>query len=311
MRRESPVLPEERIERPALVWERPGRPPVEYGLWPERPVSIGREATNTIALDSAFVSKAHAMFQFTGGQWVIEDLKSANGTRVNGAPVALSAVSAGDVIEIGDQRLVFIDRAARGAAAPKAGLGKATRLAVAAVGTMAVMLTLLFLLIPKSPQPPARQAQQPQPPGQQRGTAPPASGATEATRLKVSADTDIVRDAVKRAEAAGVKVPDALFDDAIMQYQGGRLREASQLLAAALARQPTHALATRRFAEITAELEAAIASHSAEAERAFDELRYGDAMLEWEQVLQLAEPVDPRYVAAKTGLERTRAITAR
>ncbi len=59
---------------------------------------------------STFVSKRHATVGIEGGQFIVRDLKSANGTRVNGETATLTPLSPGDVIEVGDQTLTFVDR---------------------------------------------------------------------------------------------------------------------------------------------------------------------------------------------------------
>ncbi len=44
---------------------------------------IGRAADNTIVLEDERVSAHHARLTYTGGQWLLEDLGSRNGTFVN------------------------------------------------------------------------------------------------------------------------------------------------------------------------------------------------------------------------------------
>ncbi|MFC2015922.1 FHA domain-containing protein [Chloroflexota bacterium] len=46
-------------------------------------VTLGRQATNTVVLSDAQVSRHHAMISWQAGTYVIEDLGSANGTYVN------------------------------------------------------------------------------------------------------------------------------------------------------------------------------------------------------------------------------------
>src|SRR5262245_36480768 len=120
-------------EQVTLVWERAGTKPVAFDLRDRDTFTIGRDASNAIVIASNFVSKAHAVLQRRDGHWLIEDQGSANGTRLNGAPVKVHAVAPGDVIEVGDQRLVLVDRSRRVPApadgvprggAPSAGLGK-------------------------------------------------------------------------------------------------------------------------------------------------------------------------------------------
>lgn len=69
---------------------------------------IGRAADNAIALDDPLVSAYHARISFAGGQWLVEDLGSRNGTKVNDllleTPVALAS---GDVLHLGAVSLRF------------------------------------------------------------------------------------------------------------------------------------------------------------------------------------------------------------
>ena len=53
------------------------------------PVSIGREAANAIALDKeGKASRRHCQVtRLSGGAYEVSDLKSTNGTRVNGEPI--------------------------------------------------------------------------------------------------------------------------------------------------------------------------------------------------------------------------------
>jgi hypothetical protein len=298
------------IERPALRWERAKGTPVEYAIWPERPVTIGREATNTVAIDSPFVSKAHAIFQYSAGQYVLEDLGSANGTRVNGAAISTAAVRLGDVIEIGDERLVFIDRAA-GAAPASQGLSKNVKLAMAAGGTMLVLVLLFALLLAGAPSSnrqtgdaPSQAQASPASPPAAAGAAPTPS--TPPPAIVVSADSPLVRDTLQRAATSGVNPTDVLIDEGMMHYSAGRLRDAAELLAAALARDPKNDLVRGRLDTVKARLTAAIEQHVAEAERLASQLRYDGAAAEWEQVVLLTDPRDPRRARAEAGIKQAR-----
>lgn len=69
---------------------------------------IGRAADNVIRLEDALVSAYHARLSFAGGQWLVEDLGSRNGTHVNDMPVEGPVVLAtGDILRIGDIQLRF------------------------------------------------------------------------------------------------------------------------------------------------------------------------------------------------------------
>ena len=47
-------------------------------------VIIGREADCQVQINASGISRHHARISYINGQWVIEDLQSANGTFVNG-----------------------------------------------------------------------------------------------------------------------------------------------------------------------------------------------------------------------------------
>lgn len=287
------------LERPALRWERANGSPVDYPVWPERPVTIGREPTNMIAIDSPFVSKAHAIFQYTGGQYVVEDLGSSNGTRVNGAAIESAVVELGDVIEIGDERLLFVDRTAEDPAAGRQPLSKNLKLALAAGGTLTVLMLLFGLLIMSAPA-----ANDGRTTTANRPNLPAASAPVQ---RPLESESQLVRDVVQRAEGAGVNPVDALMDEAMVEYRVGRLREASELFTAAASRDPRNELARGRLQATDAQLARAIDQHRAGAERASSQLRFDDAVNEWEQVLMLTDAKDPRHAQAESGLQRARA----
>jgi len=63
---------------------------------------IGRAVENTIPIVNETVSTRHARLAFYKGQWLLEDLGSRNGTRVNEVPVNEPLVLAdGDRIQLG------------------------------------------------------------------------------------------------------------------------------------------------------------------------------------------------------------------
>ena len=79
----------------------------EYGLQAE--VTIGRLPDNTVVIDNPAVSGHHARVFTEGGQVVIEDLRSKNGTYVNEQHVVRGTLQDGDVVLIGKHRIVFDD----------------------------------------------------------------------------------------------------------------------------------------------------------------------------------------------------------
>jgi pSer/pThr/pTyr-binding forkhead associated (FHA) protein len=65
--------------------------------------TIGRDARSDLAIEDMTVSRIHARLGLTPGGWVLKDLSSTNGTRVNGWRLrGQVAVRAGDVVRFGD-----------------------------------------------------------------------------------------------------------------------------------------------------------------------------------------------------------------
>ena len=65
-------------------------------------VELGRDATADVSIDDAQVSRHHARVVVEGGQPVVEDLGSTNGTYVNDQPVmARRPISLGDRVRVG------------------------------------------------------------------------------------------------------------------------------------------------------------------------------------------------------------------
>ena len=66
---------------------------------------LGRTADNDVVIKDASASRSHARVFEKGGRFFLEDLGSANGTKVNNAPLKPKApkeVKPGDTIAIGD-----------------------------------------------------------------------------------------------------------------------------------------------------------------------------------------------------------------
>lgn len=70
-------------------------------------VTIGRLPSNTVVVDNPAVSSQHARVMVEGGQFVVEDLNSRNGTFVNEKPVNKHILQEGDVVRIGKHTLTF------------------------------------------------------------------------------------------------------------------------------------------------------------------------------------------------------------
>lgn len=77
-------------------------------------ISLGRKEGNDIQLDDAAVSSQHARFMreesaYLDGHfdYFIEDLKSTNGTLVNGVGLDKQLLKHGDKIQVGKHTLIF------------------------------------------------------------------------------------------------------------------------------------------------------------------------------------------------------------
>jgi hypothetical protein len=71
-------------------------------------VTLGRSRECDIVLQDPNVSRKHAEVRPRGGSWVVADLGSTNGSRLNGHPIQGSeVVKPGDQIEVGSTRLTF------------------------------------------------------------------------------------------------------------------------------------------------------------------------------------------------------------
>lgn len=69
---------------------------------------VGRSVKNAIPVDSKGVSRKHCEIRREGGQIVVDDLQSTNGTYINGKRLdAPYRVSVGDVLQVDNQQMTF------------------------------------------------------------------------------------------------------------------------------------------------------------------------------------------------------------
>jgi pSer/pThr/pTyr-binding forkhead associated (FHA) protein len=71
-------------------------------------VTIGRNPNNDIHIDNLAVSNFHAKIVKQGNQFIIEDLKSTNGTFVNEQKIVKTSLNNNDIITIGKHTLIFL-----------------------------------------------------------------------------------------------------------------------------------------------------------------------------------------------------------
>jgi sigma-B regulation protein RsbU (phosphoserine phosphatase) len=74
-------------------------------------VSIGRSRESDIYLPGEWLSRRHAEIQRRADGFYLVDLKSKNGTQLNGARIAEQRLAEGDEIVLGEHHLTFIDDA--------------------------------------------------------------------------------------------------------------------------------------------------------------------------------------------------------
>ena len=93
--------------RPARLFVTEG---IERGLSLElngEPVTVGRSRTCTLVLTEPNASKEHLRIAWEDGSWVLTELGSSFGTKVNGRPATRADLSPFDRISIGDTVMIF------------------------------------------------------------------------------------------------------------------------------------------------------------------------------------------------------------
>jgi sigma-B regulation protein RsbU (phosphoserine phosphatase) len=74
-------------------------------------LTIGRAPESDIPLESTRVSRHHAELEKDPqGQWIVRDLSSRNGTKINGRPITQQTLAHGDRIQIGEFEIRFRSR---------------------------------------------------------------------------------------------------------------------------------------------------------------------------------------------------------
>ncbi|MBM4068033.1 MAG: FHA domain-containing protein [Planctomycetes bacterium] len=71
------------------------------------PVTIGREEGNLLRLNDERVSRFHAKVQIDNEDFILTDLESTNGTKVNGTVVQIRRLRHGDRVSVGRSLLLF------------------------------------------------------------------------------------------------------------------------------------------------------------------------------------------------------------
>lgn len=80
---------------------------VDLNGFGEGPVTVGRSRSCTLVLTEPNASKEHLRIAWEDGSWVVTDLGSSFGTRVNGKPATRAELAPFDRITIGDTVMIF------------------------------------------------------------------------------------------------------------------------------------------------------------------------------------------------------------
>lgn len=94
---------------PTLVISIDGAVIKEVQLAKER-TTLGRRPYNDIVIDNLAVSGEHAVLSIVDGTVIIEDLRSTNGTYVNGQPILRQTLNHGDLLDIGKYKIRFVQQ---------------------------------------------------------------------------------------------------------------------------------------------------------------------------------------------------------
>jgi hypothetical protein len=90
----------------SLVLIQGGQPIRTYPLR-EAEMTIGRAEQSDIALSDPGVSRNHARVVREGDDFIVEDLRSTNGTEVNGQPIRRRRLASGDMLKLASSTLQF------------------------------------------------------------------------------------------------------------------------------------------------------------------------------------------------------------
>jgi len=84
--------------------------PLEGAVFPlETELSIGRDKTNTVAMEDRVLSRRHCLIHREAEEFRVRDLNSSNGTYVNGLPVTARGLKSGDQVKVGGSVFLFVE----------------------------------------------------------------------------------------------------------------------------------------------------------------------------------------------------------
>ena len=72
------------------------------------PITVGRQAENTIVLDETLVSRRHCVIEAAAQGPRVRDLSSSNGTFINGSRIQTAFLKTGDVLRVGRTEMILV-----------------------------------------------------------------------------------------------------------------------------------------------------------------------------------------------------------
>jgi len=70
-------------------------------------ITVGRVEDNKIQIEHASVSGHHAIFRLDGLDYIVKDLDSTNGTRINGERITEQKLRRNDILRLGNIELLY------------------------------------------------------------------------------------------------------------------------------------------------------------------------------------------------------------
>lgn len=119
-----------------LIIETGPRRGTRYALGPKDKVTIGRDPSCDLEVSDPMASRVHCVVRRVEGGWEVADQESLNGLFVNNALAARKALSAGDVMQVGDTLISFVEEEDPLVGATLAGYKIEARVGAGSMGTV-------------------------------------------------------------------------------------------------------------------------------------------------------------------------------
>ena len=119
-----------------LIIETGPRRGTRHALGPKDKVTIGRDSSCDLEIPDPMASRVHCVVRRVEGGWEVADQESLNGLFVNNALAARKALSAGDVMQVGDTLISFVEEEDPLVGATLAGYQIEARVGAGSMGTV-------------------------------------------------------------------------------------------------------------------------------------------------------------------------------